>query len=112
MPPYNCDEETIWSPYNSGLANVRVDMLNIRNNDNYVLASTHGRGQFYGQFEISNNYMLGDINLDNTLDVLDIVLLINIILDEEEFVEIADLNEDLMLNILDIVILVNIILEG
>ncbi|MFY0627305.1 MAG: choice-of-anchor J domain-containing protein [Reichenbachiella sp.] len=36
----------IWSSSNSGLANVRTDMLQIRNSDNEVIAATHGRGVF------------------------------------------------------------------
>lgn len=35
-----------WSPTNSGLANVRVDMLQYRATDNTVMAATHGRGVF------------------------------------------------------------------
>ena len=35
-----------WSPGNSGLANVRVDMLQIRDSDHLVIAATHGRGLF------------------------------------------------------------------
>ncbi|GAB5558070.1 MAG: hypothetical protein SchgKO_22830 [Schleiferiaceae bacterium] len=35
-----------WTPTNSGLANVRVDMLQMRNSDYEVLAATHGRGLF------------------------------------------------------------------
>lgn len=35
-----------WSPSNSGLANVRVDMLKLRSADNFVIAGTHGRGMF------------------------------------------------------------------
>jgi hypothetical protein len=35
-----------WSPSNSGLANVRVDMLQHRASDNTVMAITHGRGVF------------------------------------------------------------------
>lgn len=35
-----------WSPSNSGLANVRVDMLQFRSADNTVMAITHGRGIF------------------------------------------------------------------
>lgn len=35
-----------WSPSNSGLANVRVDMLQIRDSDDMVIAATHGRGLF------------------------------------------------------------------
>lgn len=37
---------TNWAPSNSGLANVRVDMLQIRNSDKLVIAATHGRGLF------------------------------------------------------------------
>jgi len=35
-----------WSPSNSGLANVRVDMLQVRDSDQEVIAATHGRGLF------------------------------------------------------------------
>ncbi|NVK27394.1 MAG: PKD domain-containing protein [Flavobacteriia bacterium] len=35
-----------WASSNSGLANVRVDMLQIRDSDNQVIAATHGRGLF------------------------------------------------------------------
>ncbi|NVK28541.1 MAG: PKD domain-containing protein [Flavobacteriia bacterium] len=35
-----------WSSSNSGLANVRVDMLQIRDSDDQVIAATHGRGLF------------------------------------------------------------------
>ena len=37
---------TNWSPTNSGLANVRVDMLQYRSSDRTILAATHGRGAF------------------------------------------------------------------
>ena len=37
---------TVWIPNNSGLANVRTDMLKYRISDNTVLAATHGRGLF------------------------------------------------------------------
>ncbi|MFA6129236.1 MAG: T9SS type A sorting domain-containing protein [Bacteroidales bacterium] len=39
-------QNVIWSPDNSGLANVRIDMLKFRKSDNTVLAATHGRGMF------------------------------------------------------------------
>lgn len=43
----NLDEaEVDWEPENTGLANVRVDMLQLREVDNTVLAGTHGRGLF------------------------------------------------------------------
>lgn len=35
-----------WTTANNGMANVRVDMLQIRSSDNTVIAATHGRGLF------------------------------------------------------------------
>ncbi len=37
---------TNWGASNSGLANVRVDMLQLRTSDKLVVAATHGRGLF------------------------------------------------------------------
>lgn len=37
---------TVWIPNNTGLANVRVDMLRYRSSDNTLAAATHGRGLF------------------------------------------------------------------
>lgn len=37
---------TDWDPTNSGLANVRVDMVEYRTSDNLMVAGTHGRGVF------------------------------------------------------------------
>ena len=63
---------------------------------------------------IIDNYpeesLLGDINLDQVLNIQDIVLLINMILNQTSD-EIADLNGDDNVDILDVVIIVNIILQ-
>ena len=103
------DDNTIWQPSSSGLANVRVDMLSIRENDNMVVAASHGRGLFYGIFE-SEISLNGDLNTDGSVNVLDVVILVNAILDNE-FSLLADLNQDGLNNVLDIVQLVNIILD-
>lgn len=42
----NAGGTTNWSPTNSGLANVRVDMLQYRTSDQTIVAATHGRGLF------------------------------------------------------------------
>ena len=55
--------------------------------------------------------LMGDSNGDETLNVLDVVLLVNIVL-AGEMNECADINGDGVLNVLDIVLLVNIILAG
>jgi photosystem II stability/assembly factor-like uncharacterized protein len=37
---------TAWTPLNTGLPNVRTDMLRLRTSDNLLAAATHGRGLF------------------------------------------------------------------
>jgi hypothetical protein len=51
----------------------------------------------------------GDMNNDGTLDILDLVSIVNIIL-SNSFDSLGDMNADGQLNILDLVTLVNIIL--
>ena len=64
---------------------------------------------------VESSAEIGDLNIDGTINILDIVMLVNFIIEQDlpsstEF-NAADLNDDEQLNILDIVILVNIILE-
>ena len=64
-------------------------------------------------FEMAN-ILMGDINFDGILNVLDAVLLVNAVLDpgllnDAEF-QAADFNTDGLLNVLDVVSLINIIL--
>jgi hypothetical protein len=61
----------------------------------------------YGYFE--NNLLLGDINLDGGLNILDIISMTELILNNETN-PMADVNNDYFINILDILILVNLIL--
>ncbi len=68
---YNLDEpETNWQPDNMGLANVRVDMLQLRDHDNLVLAGTHGRGLYTTTFDY--NPSVGVQNIANKNDELSI----------------------------------------
>jgi len=59
----------------------------------------------------TNDTLLGDLNGDGTINVVDIVMLVNIILNGEEYYPVADLNSDGTINVVDIVTLVNIILN-
>ena len=54
--------------------------------------------------------LIGDINNDSTINVLDVVLLVNMILIPGTETDSADLNFDGLVNVLDVVLLVNIIL--
>ena len=60
-------------------------------------------------------FITGDLNLDNTINIIDVVTLVNIILGNiepsETQLSVGDMNNDGGLNISDIVLLVNIILN-
>ena len=56
------------------------------------------------------NILLGDVNNDGLINILDVVSTVNIILGMAEFVDAADYNGDGVINVLDIVSIVNIIL--
>ena len=53
---------------------------------------------------------LGDLNDDDSIDILDVVLLVNLALDDN-YISNGDINSDDSINVLDIVLLVNIILN-
>jgi len=63
----------------------------------------------------TTNGLVGDINQDNILNILDIISLINFILGSEipstDETMLSDLNQDEIINILDVVMLVNLILN-
>jgi len=60
--------------------------------------------------------ILGDLNFDTTLNILDIILLVNVILDStqasDQIMDTGDINGDAIFNILDIILLVNMILSS
>ena len=60
--------------------------------------------------EIPDEVLVGDLNEDGLLNVIDVVLMVNLVL-EDGFDENVDMNEDGILNVMDIVILINTILS-
>jgi len=81
------------------------------------------RGNLYRNGTFNSNYtgscsepILGDLNCDSALDVIDIINLVEIILDpDNDFDQFeiwaSDLNNDSLIDIFDIIILVNLILD-
>ena len=59
-----------------------------------------------------DNILLGDINSDGIINILDVVSMVNIVLGNLEWVDAADYNSDGIINILDIVSIVNFILNS
>ena len=70
----------------------------------------------WGEYEVDNSYceemqyQLGDINQDNTINVQDVILTVNLVLNVE-YIDSADMNSDNILNVLDIIQIVNLILD-
>jgi len=91
--------------------------LNANSEIEYFISATNifGNSAFhpnagYHIFQTPNS-ILGDLNGDGILNVLDIVIMINMIL-SSEYNSIADINEDGYVNILDVVIMANILIDG
>lgn len=59
-----------------------------------------------------DNILLGDVNNDGIINILDVVSSVNIVLGNLEWVGAADYNNDGIINILDIVSIVNLILNS
>ena len=57
------------------------------------------------------NCLYGDLNLDLSINVLDIIIAVNIILGTEILNECADMNADGEIDILDVILIINIVLE-
>ena len=59
--------------------------------------------------------MIGDANLDNTINVVDIIMIVNYILDlamlSNKQIVIIDVNHDGIINVIDIIQLVDSILD-
>jgi hypothetical protein len=67
---------------------------------------------FVIEYISSGSGIVGDINNDESVDVLDIVLLVNMVLGfESPNFQLADMNSDGSVNIQDIILVVNIILN-
>jgi len=87
--------------------NLGVVLLTNSNNHNAMIEIENAAFNFAEENDFT---ITGDVNNDGTINVLDIVQTVNLIL-ISEYEENSDLNEDGIVNILDIVQLVNIILS-
>jgi hypothetical protein len=71
--------------------------------------SETGRGTIYYTQRTNINALLGDINSDGFINVIDIVSTVNLIL-SDEYNELGDLNSDGNIDVVDIVLIVNLII--
>ena len=58
-----------------------------------------------------NGLLLGDLNQDEFLNIYDVIILIELILDNGDYMYYADLNQDSSIDVMDVVSLVSLILD-
>lgn len=123
LPESVCDLPLVWDgidfgnyPYFASGGNQLCDSNLIpdcvENSSNFEISLD----QFYYSFiqdspqDCQDDYLVGDINDDGILNVLDVVLIVNMVLGDG-YDEIADMNGDGIINVLDVVTLINAILS-
>ena len=63
-------------------------------------------------YQLSNCSLLGDYNQDNSLDILDVVSVVEVIVSQtDDYNECIDINEDGDVNVIDIVMVVDEIIR-
>ncbi len=123
---YRISDDADWL---STLGDLSGDLLYDQSTDINIIAQSSEltTGEYSGEITISSNSqsavsipvsllvldagLLGDVNGDGELNILDVVSLLNIILSSNEYILEGDMNQDGALDILDIVTLVNTILN-
>ena len=81
----------------------------------YYVTAMYDTGQSFGSDEIciTSIGILGDTNGDQSLDILDVIIMVNMIFgDEDPNYQTADLNNDNEISILDVIMLIGIILDS
>ena len=78
-------------------------------NSNKVVISDRSTGLYVLEFD---NNLLGDLNSDGIINVIDIVSIVDIITNELEYSLSADINNDGIVNVVDIIMIVNMILDS
>ena len=61
--------------------------------------------------DCDNSCNSGDVNNDGSLDILDIIFMVDCILDSSNTCNCSDVNQDGLLNVMDIIMVVNLILD-
>ena len=62
--------------------------------------------------KLVNNFIMGDVNGDDVVNILDVVIIVQIIIGNEDSVISADFNQDGVINVIDVVQLVGIVINN
>ena len=99
----------------NGMGLLSIDIKEQSSGNNDLLSMFRFNNQRTGYFNSSGALLLGDLNQDYVLDILDIVQLVNIVIGNQDpnssQIWSADLNSDGLFNVLDVVLLSSIVLD-
>ena len=113
-PPGSIEWSFNWQAPDSGVGNINFYLSSLATNHNHSTSGDHTYTQVITMSY--NDVVLGDLDDNGAINILDVVMLVNIVLgvlDPTSHQEIsADLNADSTINILDVVQLVNLILSS
>ena len=93
--------------------NVNTDGLLDASYEAFVNINSNGGATSLPFSLIVNGAVLGDVNSDELINILDVIAIVNMILGQSNVdLSTADMNQDGILNVLDITILLNLILNN
>ena len=97
--------------YINSLSSENIDINIDSSFQNYILKIYPSNDiDSYQLLSFNNNFLLGDVNYDLQINIQDIILVINLILEDGDYREIADINQDNGISILDVILLINLII--
>ena len=101
------DWSGIWSDY------YQIPYFNIENNNLCPPYPECLTEEDVGSQNTSNceGSLLGDLNNDDIINVVDIIIIVDMILNNESYNSIADLDQNGIINVVDIIVIINIILN-
>ena len=107
-PPGSIQWSFNWQAPDSDVGNINFYLSSLATNHNHSTSGDHTYTQVITMSY--NDVVLGDLDGNGTINILDVVILVNFVLSDGYSSE-ADINADDIINVLDIVLLVNLILE-
>ena len=114
---YGLSRNGDWGQASIPISDIRGELIDLRMlSYEFVILEVNGAScefaldDIFWDGGITEN-LVGDLNYDNSIDILDIVLIVSVIIDDNGYSSIADFNGDGLVDVIDIVQIISIILD-
>ena len=114
---YGLNRNGDWGQASIPISDIRGELIDLRMlSYEFVILEVNGASCEFALDDIfwdegTAEYLAGDLNYDSTIDILDIVQIVNIIISNNDYNSIADFNGDGSVNVIDIVQILSLILD-